>query len=108
MAISVVDSHPYSGNPGRVLFASDRPKFGQFDNCGESGNFANSHRYFELSAYEREEIDDNADNNNHSPNEPRAPVAAESAPEIADGLGNSGHITPPLASFRLEIGISNV
>ena len=106
MAISVADSQPYSGNPGPRLFASDHPKFGQFENCGESENFAHLQSYFELSSYEREEIDANADNNSHSPNEPWATVAADSAPEIAGGLGNSGHIIPPLASFRLEIGLS--
>ena len=105
MTISVAESQLYSGNPGPRLFASDHPKFGQFGNCGKSKNFAHLQRYFELSSYEPEEIDANADNNTHSPNEPRSPVAAESAPEIAGGLGGSGHITPPTASFRLEIGL---
>ena len=106
MTISVAEPQLYSGNPGPMLFASDNPKFGQFENCGESENFAHLQRYFELSSYERAEIDANADNNIHSPNEPRSPVAADSAPEIAGGLGNSGNIIPPLDSFRLEIGLS--
>ena len=105
MTISVADSQPHSGNPGPRLFEGDCPKFGQFENCGKSENFAHLQRYFELSLYEREGVNANADNKSHSPNEPRVPVAAESAPEIAGGLGNSGRITPPMGSFRLEIGL---
>ena len=56
----------------------------------------------------REEIKAIGDNNTKSPAEFQASDAAESAPKIAGGLVNSRQISPPLASFSLEIGLFNV